>query len=262
MKNNYLRDLATVLSLALFGGFFYATGHAQLSSVAQRWGGSWFNYDAAAPFSAKDVEFALGLACGTVGFLLLAWLVLSALFGVLSALAARVGLRRVSKATGTLSPRFMKSLVGLVFGVSLLAAPGAFADEVGGTIDVPSPAFVSQSITVESTPAEETPAPKVEAAASPSSFKIKEKETMHGIPAQELSSVVASGQRQSALGQREVAVLTGDSLWEIVANHLGPQATTSEIHAEWPKWYERNKSVIGENPDLILPGTVLTNPNF
>jgi hypothetical protein len=57
-----------------------------------------------------------------------------------------------------------------------------------------------------------------------------------------------------------VAVLAGDSLWDIVANYLGPEASDVDIALEWPRWYEANKALIGQNPDVLLPGQVLLPP--
>lgn len=48
-------------------------------------------------------------------------------------------------------------------------------------------------------------------------------------------------------------VVTGDTLWDISAAHLGDPN-------RWPEIYDLNKVVIGDDPDLILPGQVLTIP--
>lgn len=48
-------------------------------------------------------------------------------------------------------------------------------------------------------------------------------------------------------------VVEGDTLWDIAESHLG-DAT------RWPEIYALNAAVIGDNPDLILPGQVLTLP--
>lgn len=55
-------------------------------------------------------------------------------------------------------------------------------------------------------------------------------------------------------------VRPGDSLWEIAAAHLGDRATPAEIAAEWPRWYQTNRAVIGADPDLIHPGQALLAP--
>ncbi len=57
-----------------------------------------------------------------------------------------------------------------------------------------------------------------------------------------------------------VVVRKGDSLWSIAARELGPRATADAIAARWPDWYATNRHVIGNDPDLILPGQVLRIP--
>lgn len=57
-----------------------------------------------------------------------------------------------------------------------------------------------------------------------------------------------------------VVVAPGDCLWEIAAQTLGPDASTAEIAAEWPRWYDANRAVVGGDPDLIQPGMVLSPP--
>lgn len=56
------------------------------------------------------------------------------------------------------------------------------------------------------------------------------------------------------------AVRRGDALWDIVARHLGPQATAADVARAWPRWYAANRSVIGPDPSLIRPGEVLHPP--
>ena len=57
-----------------------------------------------------------------------------------------------------------------------------------------------------------------------------------------------------------VVVQPGDSLWSIAARELGPDASAEAIAARWPEWYAANRQVIGDDPDLILPGQVLRSP--
>lgn len=52
----------------------------------------------------------------------------------------------------------------------------------------------------------------------------------------------------------------GDTLWGIAARHLGDDATPAEVARAWPHWYAANRDVIGDDPDLLLPGQVLTAP--
>jgi nucleoid-associated protein YgaU len=58
----------------------------------------------------------------------------------------------------------------------------------------------------------------------------------------------------------EVVVRRGDSLWQIAGRALSGDATDAEIATEWPRWYEANRDVVGDDPDLLLPGTVLRPP--
>ncbi len=58
-------------------------------------------------------------------------------------------------------------------------------------------------------------------------------------------------------------VAPGDSLWSIAAARVvarGVAATPAAVAAEWPRWYRANAAVIGDDPDLIHPGQVLTAP--
>jgi nucleoid-associated protein YgaU len=58
----------------------------------------------------------------------------------------------------------------------------------------------------------------------------------------------------------EVTVRPGDSLWLIAAHRLGPNASTAEIAAEWPRWYAANQAQIGPDPGELVPGQQLTAP--
>ena len=59
---------------------------------------------------------------------------------------------------------------------------------------------------------------------------------------------------------RTVTVAPGDTLWEIAARSLGPQASAPAVDAEWRLWYAANREVIGADPHLLLPGTRLEAP--
>jgi LysM repeat protein len=50
-------------------------------------------------------------------------------------------------------------------------------------------------------------------------------------------------------------VASGDTLYDIAKVHTGNSASNN-----WESLYEKNKSVIGQNPDLILPGQVFELP--
>jgi hypothetical protein len=62
----------------------------------------------------------------------------------------------------------------------------------------------------------------------------------------------------------EHVVLRGDCLWDIAAAHLtadaGSPPTDAAIADAVATWWTTNRSVIGPDPDLLLPGQVLHPP--
>ena len=57
-----------------------------------------------------------------------------------------------------------------------------------------------------------------------------------------------------------VVVHRGDTLWAIAARHLGGRPSDTQIDASWRTWYAANRAVIGNDPNLILPGQQLRPP--
>ncbi|MCW2714220.1 MAG: Peptidoglycan-binding lysin domain protein [Frankiales bacterium] len=60
-----------------------------------------------------------------------------------------------------------------------------------------------------------------------------------------------------------VLVTPGDSLWSISRAHLraaGADASPAAVARAWPQWWEANRQVVGEDPDLVHPGTRLAAP--
>ena len=60
---------------------------------------------------------------------------------------------------------------------------------------------------------------------------------------------------------RTVIVQKGDTLWSLTDDVLGPGPDDPALLAEaWPLLHEQNRDVVGEDPDLLVPGQVLTVP--
>lgn len=60
---------------------------------------------------------------------------------------------------------------------------------------------------------------------------------------------------------QEVTVRSGDNLWDIAAERLAaPDASDAEIDRAWRGLWSANREVVGEDPDLLLPGQDLTLP--
>ena len=56
-------------------------------------------------------------------------------------------------------------------------------------------------------------------------------------------------------------VQAGESLWTIAADALPPEAATAQVASTSRAWYEENRSTIGPDADLILPGQNLAEPD-
>ena len=59
-----------------------------------------------------------------------------------------------------------------------------------------------------------------------------------------------------------VRVRPGDALWTIAADLAGPGADDAEIDRTWRVIYADNRERIGDEPDLLHPGTTLTVPDL
>ena len=69
----------------------------------------------------------------------------------------------------------------------------------------------------------------------------------------------ASGRTGTPAAAR-VTVRPGDCLWRI-AEHALAHPTSARVAAGWPRWWQRNRSVIGPDPNLIRPGQRLRPPS-
>lgn len=72
--------------------------------------------------------------------------------------------------------------------------------------------------------------------------------------------LLAPTPRPAAAAHDLVTVRRGDSLWSVAARHLGSGATDAEVANEWPRWYAENRDVVGDDPDLLVPGQLLRPP--
>jgi hypothetical protein len=64
-------------------------------------------------------------------------------------------------------------------------------------------------------------------------------------------------------GATEVTVRAGDSLWVIARRSLphGAPPTDTAVDARWRQIWRLNRDVVGDDPDLIHPGTTLRLPD-
>jgi hypothetical protein len=68
----------------------------------------------------------------------------------------------------------------------------------------------------------------------------------------------------TAVGPEPVVVRPGDSLWRLAERDLtrraGAPPSTAQTAAAWPAWWAANREAVGDDPDLLRPGTVLRPP--
>jgi len=71
---------------------------------------------------------------------------------------------------------------------------------------------------------------------------------------------LAAPPRPRTVAEDAVVVRRGDTLWDIAARSLPASAGDAQVAAEWPRWFEANRSVIGADPHHIEPGQRLVPP--
>ena len=235
-----------------------------------------------APLRTED---ALTAVVAAAALLALLWLVLGVLLGLFVLVPGVVG-RGAGRLAEVVTPVLVRRTVGALLGVGLAAgvAPGAaVAAPVPalvvaprplpdpGFAPLPDPAWAPSSrpptritpVTSPPAPAATvtTPAPASGGSptAAPGASWVTPPPLVRPQPDVRVLSP-APRARPPGEGREEVVVRRGDSLWSIAARHLGGDATDAEVARAWPAWFEANRDVIGEDPDLLRPGQLLRPP--
>lgn len=64
--------------------------------------------------------------------------------------------------------------------------------------------------------------------------------------------------------RQHVVVQPGDSLWGLAEERLeeqtGGDVTDAQVAQAWPSWWQANREVVGDDPDLLQPGQRLVPP--
>ena len=249
--------------------------------VAAAWilGLAWLSARAtvAAPGPASAHEL-LALGAASLALVIAGWLVVGTALEVLSHVpgfigaSARVWSKRLTPA---LARRIAAVILGVGVGVaggptqavagprsasvaSSVAAPGVLPTDSSSSTPVPDPGFAPSPIASGLTPtahqhvgSAEPPAPGF----TPTAPRVRPQ-----VDPRLLGGRAPAGSAITRTSTSEVVVHRGDSLWSIAARHLGPHASDAEIAHAWPQWFELNRDVIGDDPDLILPGQILRTP--
>lgn len=210
------------------------------------------------------------------------------LLGTVAALAGIAAVRRgrpgrtAETVVGRWAPEVVRRLargaLGAGLGAGLVLAPGAaLADEGSAPADEPGVVLqlgwesTADTATPEPAVADALPDPPEPAGSDAGGAAVPVSSTDTGAeqtvdpaePADDMSPAVSSAQRTSHQdddGADEVVVKRGDTLWAIAARTLPGDASAADVMRAVASWHDTNREVIGDDPDLILPGQVLRAP--
>ncbi|UUL77742.1 hypothetical protein NG819_10765 [Pseudarthrobacter sp. Fe7] len=280
-------DAAMALALLVLGCLLCFLGAGLLA----QW------QDSAGRHQDSSVEVLLAVAATAAGIALLLWWAFSILTAAASVLLERLGRHQAAAAAGRLSPVFMRRAVVAALSIQLLAGAAAnAATTVPGPEWTPTQVLPAAA-PLDPATAAGTPAPgHTDSPATPDQRSTAEAPPagQHGRPPawepsparpnaaalqpgwQPASPVVEPGllaapELRTAAGPERgapdtsgeaaaVTVLAGDTLWDIVAAYVGPEASDVDIALEWPRWYAANRELVGGNPNVLLPGQILRAP--
>jgi hypothetical protein len=226
------------------------------------WGGA--GPLAAARAGTATFDELVALFAAAIAFALLAWVAVALVTTTLAAWPGAFGFAW-ARLAGRVAPGFAGRLARLVLGLSLTAGPvSACTPALAGGTGQPADVIAAESTGDSGLPGvgrigEVIEQPTVEAT-SPAGTE----PPLPGVPPPTPTSPagLVTGSSRGSDPAGEVVVRRGDTLWAIAARQLGPDATAADVAEEWPRWYAANRPVIGDNPDLILPGTILRPPNL
>lgn len=213
---------------------------------------------------------ALGGVAAIGAWLLLAWVVLILAGTALAAMPGVVG-RASSRIVGAITPVAARRTARLALGVAVAAGPVALSagpaaahpGSAGGPVATQLAGDAADLPLVERpTRPDQTPQPAEPVSVASLTGDHTQQETSTPAATRESSEAESPEAAEPDVPEppAPVVVQHGDSLWTIAARHLGPGATDAQIAAAWPRWYEVNREVIGDDPDLIVPGLTLIPP--
>jgi nucleoid-associated protein YgaU len=214
-------------------------------------------------FVSADPERALVAAAALLAWCLAAWLfAVTAL--ILAARTHTAAGQVAERAVRIITPRAGRRFLEAALGVALAVGPSgaALASTQPAFAPVPAPVVAAAEFSffdldrpfsqapaaapatptptaspaASATPAPATPAPAAPTPTSPDTSTATSPDTTH-------------------------AVVPGDTLWGLAAA-ANPRASPAQLASSWQRWYTANRDVIGADPDLLLPGQLLTVPGL
>lgn len=229
---------ASLVAAIAVGSIFLSTARDALRALA-----------AAGPASPADGILAM---VALVGVVLSLWVGLGMALSALSALPGALG-QASTRLADRIAPTVVRKVVAFVLGTALTAALVPGTAVAGSAHLTPRQAVVTSAqyaVGVLTNAAGTTHASADEDAAPGPSWA-PDRRTLPANSAGGPGGPVGPVGPVGPSGAHEIVVQRGDNLWSIAARHLGPTATTTEISAEWHRWFAANRRVIGDDANLI-----------
>jgi nucleoid-associated protein YgaU len=201
--------------------------------------------DVSAWLAGASVPDAAVVAAWAIGWVAVAWSCVLPVLGVGAAVPGAVG-RVCRLLLRAVAPRVIRRMLEVGLGISLAAGP-AFT---GVAMAAPEPARATASNAVAHS------LPQLGGALAALDRPSLDRPSLDR-PSLDRPVI----DRPLTLAPPPATVRRGDSLWLIAERGLGHGASNSAIAAEWPRWYAANRAVIGDDPDLVLPGQQLRPPD-
>jgi nucleoid-associated protein YgaU len=217
-----------------------------------------------------DPGAVVALAAALAAWAVLTWLTVVTVAALATAAVAGVGSRAHAVAL-SLAPGTARRIVSAALGLVLVGAPIAAAlpadARVAGALTAADRAdhpdhvghadHALRQVDLPAAPVPDRPAATVPTGWTPDRPVRTHRRAARSEAAARLVTGPSRAERRVA---DEVVVRRGDTLWDIAARQLGPDASAADVAAEWPRWHRANREVIGSDPDLLLPGQRLVPP--
>lgn len=224
-------------------------------------------------FTTQNIASA-ALYCTFIAALaVLGWWLLSCAFAIRYLYRIRSGLTQIVNRDerGTLLlPRFMRNAVltlgGISLGLGAVLSPAQAAQQTETASLSPQSAPVSVSApALVGTPATTTATVNTAAVErmEPTPFYPPTKQQTDPTLSPFFGGGTGTPHVQPASAQQgsEYVVVRGDCLWNIAQRILGPNASNATILEYTVRIHQNNRSTIGDNPDLVLPGQRILLPS-
>jgi resuscitation-promoting factor RpfA len=231
------RSGAAVVLTAVLGCCAVALGHAAFLEAEGLWA------------HRSDLQFDDLVLTAALGGLALTggWLAVGIVL-TLGTRALRCSHTLAGRLARAITPSLVRSLLGGACGAAVLVAP-------------------------TTAPGALAPAPGTSHTHSQDCPRRSCSDVLGGLPMPDRPWGTRAAPRPTRREPELVRVRRGDSLWAIAADHLTAQhrapqhpadraspPSQAEIAAAWPRWFDLNRARIGDDPDLIHPGTRLVAP--